>query len=580
MTASNPADLPEPTDAPQSLFAFWGTLLLIAIWILMAWMIPTVFFQPPAPISASADADKFSAERARVHLEALVGDDIPHPAGSPQNDVVRERIMAMLREFGYQPEIQKTQNNRWQSPDEEVFPLENILARLPGKTPGQAVMLAAHYDSVQQGPGASDDGVGTAAVLEIARMLKQEGPFEHDIILLISDGEELGLLGADKFVELHPWADEVECVINLEARGTTGPSMMFETSEHSRWLVPTFARSSRRPMTSSLFYEIYKLLPNDTDFTEFKQGGMQGFNFAFIGKVKNYHTPNDDLEHVDMNSFQHHGENMLRLARILADIDFDAQPKGRVVYFDVLGRKIIWWPASWSIFLSLFALALIMAGAVWGMSTDEGPSLVGRLGTILLRAVECVFVLTAMFGVCFIINLGMAFDGTFDNPWPDFPWSVQFAFFSIAITFAGAVAWVFKPSITAYSVWAGVWCVWGVLAVVVSATVTGASYLLIVPALVAGIASLLSIPFSRNAVFWASAAGALACGFMWLPSEVLFFDALGFKLNLALIFRVVLICSTMLPVIASCHRSDIAKVTGLMGIISILAAIVSVWMVN
>lgn len=56
-------------------------------------------------------------------------------------------------------------------------------------------------------------------------MVKNETP-KNDIVILISDAEELGLLGAGAFVEHHPWAKDIGLVLNFEARGSGGPSYM------------------------------------------------------------------------------------------------------------------------------------------------------------------------------------------------------------------------------------------------------------------------------------------------------------------------------------------------------------------
>ena len=142
-----------------------------------------------------------------------------------------------------------------------------MLARLDGAQQGPAVLLAAHYDSVPAGPGESDDGIGVAAVLEAARALKSLPAPLHTVIFLIDDGEEAGLLGARAFVDFHPWASEVKAAVNVDARGTSGPSLMFETGSANDWAVRLYARSIARPATSSIAYTIYKQLPNDTDFS-------------------------------------------------------------------------------------------------------------------------------------------------------------------------------------------------------------------------------------------------------------------------------------------------------------------------
>jgi Zn-dependent M28 family amino/carboxypeptidase len=97
------------------------------------------------------------------------------------------------------------------------------------------VLLVAHYDGVGAGPAASDDGAGSAALLETMRALRaRKQPLAHDIMVLFTDGEEAGLLGAAAFVREHPWAKDVAVILNFEARGTSGRSFMFEPARESR----------------------------------------------------------------------------------------------------------------------------------------------------------------------------------------------------------------------------------------------------------------------------------------------------------------------------------------------------------
>ena len=549
----------------------WTTSFILLTWLAFSIAIPIFFLQPPTPVPADADAKIFSAERAAVILKHLVGDGIPHPAGSVQNDVVRERITSLFSEFGYETKIQKTSHRRGrkprdtQDPELEVFPLENVMARLPGKSRGQAILLAAHYDSAPLGPGASDDGVGMSAVLEIARMLKSEGPFEHDIIFLITDGEEMGLLGADKFVELHPWANEIECAINLEARGTRGPSFMFETSEHSRWLIPAFAKSVRRPMTSSLFYEVYKILPNDTDFTIFKRAGMQGFNFAYLGNVNAYHTADDNFANVSLASLQHHGENMLGLTRTLADHDFADQPEGKVVYFDLLGWIVVYWPSSWSIAFSLIAIALVLVAGRSGFNETTTTS-TSKVTLVSGGLIYLVVGIALMAGVGFLIRIALAFDGVFDHPWPDFPWPVPIAIYLVALTAGAAVAWLAVPHVHPKAAWTAVWILWGGLAVLVSCFVDGACHLFIIPVFAAGLSG---VAFRKTqSLHWPAAIGAICCGFMWLPLEALFHDALGFTPlgSLLIVFRAIIVCTTILPLLIGSNRKCLSWIIAILGI--------------
>src|SRR4029079_1979737 len=152
--------------------------------------------------------------------------------------------------------------------------VDNVVGRLPGSASTRAVLLVAHYDSVPWTAAASDDGAGVAAILEALRALRTGPPLRNDLVVLFTDGEEAGLLGAKAFVEGHRWARGVGVALNFEARGTGGPSLMFETSAGNGRLVRELAAAAPRPTASSLFYDIYRLLPNDTDLSEFKEAGF------------------------------------------------------------------------------------------------------------------------------------------------------------------------------------------------------------------------------------------------------------------------------------------------------------------
>ena len=185
----------------------------------------------------------------------------------------------------------------------------NVMAPLPTTNPDlPALILACHYDSVPAGPGAGDDGAAVAALLEVARALMLKGPLARPVILLFTDGEELGLYGAQAFCENNPLADspqKVGLVLNFEARGSSGPSLMFETSKNNRWLIEQASAGLDRPMSSSAYVEIYRLMPNGSDLTVFMENEMPGMNFAFLRNPKHYHTPFDNLKNLDHQSLQH-----------------------------------------------------------------------------------------------------------------------------------------------------------------------------------------------------------------------------------------------------------------------------------
>jgi hypothetical protein len=320
----------------------------------------------PAPVPASAPASEFSAIRALAAMHRVLKDDTPHPTGSEANEAVRGRILEELRQLGYHPQVQTAFECGALIHCAMVY---NVVARLDGTQAdpdaSDAVLLAAHYDSVPAGPGDSDDGSGVAAVLEIARALKARPPPRHSIVLLIDDGEEAGLLGARAFVDFHPWAKNVRAAVNLDARGTSGPSLMFETGSANNWAVGVFARSASRPATTSIAYTLYKQLPEDTDFTIFKAAGIQGLNFAFISNESHYHTPLDNSANISLSSLQHHGDNALPSIVALANSDLANPPQREAVFFDLFGRVLVHWPASRSLPVAFIVTILLLAQTAW-----------------------------------------------------------------------------------------------------------------------------------------------------------------------------------------------------------------------
>jgi MFS family permease len=324
----------------------------------------------PAALPASSPEDVFSADRALLYLQAFAA--APHPMGSPEHDRVRDYLVSQLTTLGVAPEIQRATGV---TPRYEVAGgVENIVARLKGtRGATDAVALVAHYDSVAAGPGAGDDGAGVAALLETLRALRAGPPLPNDILFVLTDGEEDGLLGASAFVAENPAAQDVRVVVNFEARGNAGESQLFETSRGNGRLVEIFAKAAPDPSGSSLTYEIYQHMPNDTDMTVFKKSGAAGLNFAFIGHWEAYHTPLDNPERLDRGSLQQHGENALRLARSLGSTDLTQLEDRDAVYFSVAGNffahyssRFIW-PLAMVCGVLLFGV-IFYAGGAWQSS--------------------------------------------------------------------------------------------------------------------------------------------------------------------------------------------------------------------
>jgi hypothetical protein len=322
--------------------------VVLAVW---AWSLD----RPPAPLSADAPAVQFSAARARVQLEHIAAR--PHMAGSAEHARVRDYVLGELRALGYETEVQETTVLVPGRRVVRAVTVRNILARKRGSASTGGVAIASHYDSEQLAPGAGDDGAGVAVTLEALRALEAEETLRNDLYVLITDAEEHGLIGARGFVGEHAWWSEITVLLNFEARGSAGQSVMFETNSDNGWVVREFARADPYPTGSSLYYEIYQRLPNDTDFSIYKRAGVTGLNFALAEGADAYHRPTDSVENLSMGSLQHHGEHALAMTRHFGDLDLGvATTAPDVVFFRFVGLGLVSYPYAWVGVLTLLAL--------------------------------------------------------------------------------------------------------------------------------------------------------------------------------------------------------------------------------
>jgi hypothetical protein len=320
---------------------------------------------PVPSIGATQAATGFDTTTAIARLTRILGDERPHPVDSPANDAVRDRLLAEIVALGYAPVVRDDfscrGSKRWAGMS--CARVRNVLFRA-GPAGGGAVLVASHYDSVPAGPGAADDGAGVSAALEIAARLKGR-VLQKPVIFLFTDGEEAGLLGAASFVRKDPWAPDVAFAVNMEARGTGGPAIMFQTSSPNSRDIAAFNHSKPRIIANSLAADIYRILPNDTDATEFIDKGWDVVNFAFIAPLARYHTPNDSLAYLQHESVGHMGAAALASVEgwLAAPPAAAGAPESTVIYSDVLGRGVVVLPGFLG--MALLVAGFLAAGALY-----------------------------------------------------------------------------------------------------------------------------------------------------------------------------------------------------------------------
>jgi hypothetical protein len=298
----------------------------------------------------------FSAERAQAHIDVVAAK--PHAMGSPAIEEVRNYIAGELRSLGLDPEFQAvTGVLDYYSNSNTTVPVVNVIALIPGTAPTGSIALVAHFDTVPTTPGANDNTSGVAVLLETARILVAEEPNRNDVILLFTDGEEPApKYGSTAFIADHRWADNIRFVVNLEAIGTSGPSLLTETNGPQRWVLEHYVDSTPQPVAFSFLTQTSELIGgSNTDFAPFRDAGVPGVEFVYAVGSPIYHTAADSPDSVSSRSLHSHGANTLALVRQLGEEDLSAIEGESMVFFTVGRYYVVQYPASWALPLIVVA---------------------------------------------------------------------------------------------------------------------------------------------------------------------------------------------------------------------------------
>ncbi|TVS15172.1 MAG: M20/M25/M40 family metallo-hydrolase [Planctomycetaceae bacterium] len=342
----------------------------------------------PRPVPAEAPPEAFSAERAYRHIALNCTE--PQPAGSIRNDLACQYIQEELERMGVENELvlryEKTGKRR-------VSRWRVVLGRLRGTDSTKAFAVDAHFDSVPWGPGAADDFSGIAAMLEAARALQAGPPLRNDVIFVFTDQEEFDMGGAKAFRD-HPWFQEVGVMLGLEARGTSGPALMFETSPNNGFVVRQLARARVGARANSVMDDFYQRMPFNTDFSHYKQH-VAGLNIAYINHFEHYHTMLDHPENVSLASLQHLGDYVLGLARHFGNLPLHDCYASNVAYFNTLGGHMVVYPLAWGWPLAMLAWTATLLVLGWGVSRRRiafSRILLGLMGILIAMLVSSAII--------------------------------------------------------------------------------------------------------------------------------------------------------------------------------------------
>ena len=339
----------------------WRALLVMAL-LLVGFALKGELIEPPAP-AATVAAGEFDTSRALARLQRILGDQRPHPVDTADDDAVRDRLIAELNAIGLQSRIQEAEDCSG-FPKSRVVScshVRNVIATIPGTGQGKHLLLSAHYDSTPTGPGAGDDGIGVATLLEVGAILKS-APSARPVMLLFNEGEEYGLNGAAAFVRRDPEAKQVNSLINIDGRGVNGPALMHETSDPNGAAMAAYASAARRPYANSISTDFAKLIPNSTDVVFYKPTGWTLLNYAWLGNETRYHSPGDRIEALDRATLAQMGSEVLAATRALAATPHPASANsGRVVFTDIDGLIFFHLPlAVAAVLLGLLVIAALV----------------------------------------------------------------------------------------------------------------------------------------------------------------------------------------------------------------------------
>jgi len=535
---------------------------LAAIAVLAALTVASLtFVTPPAPVPASAPADQFSADRAFAYVDHI-GEHV-HVAGSQAASDVRDYIVTTLTGLGLQPRIQDAVGETGNLGGFAMARVRNVIAVLPGQSPTSStgrVFLVAHYDSVQVSYGANDDGAGVASLLETARALTKGPKPRNDIVFVFTEAEEACLCGAEAFVSLDPLARDGGVVLNLESRGSAGPAIMFETTRDNAGVVGVYADAAPDPVATSVAVEVYRILPNDTDFSLFRDAGrFTGLNSAYIDGSATYHSPEDRPSYMDKASLQQLGGNALALARAFgaADLHTLSQPSaGDSTYFPVLGLIVRYpgylvWPLAILALLAVVGLAVVAVRR----KVATGGRIAAGFGLALIPIVLAAVAAQLLWTLLVAIRPGYA---AMIDPWRPgwFRLGVVALVATVLLTWYGLL----RKRFGAWALAIGGLGWLALLGIVFCLAAPGGSYLTALPALfgaVAGIGALLLRPaLSRVAVLTVGVAVAVV---ILAPTVFLFFPALGLSVGAAGAIFAVLLGLAALPVLEWVYPTENAR---------------------
>ncbi|XP_051002276.1 endoplasmic reticulum metallopeptidase 1 isoform X2 [Acomys russatus] len=342
------------------------TVLALALYLLVLRVTVQLSLQRLLLRGTAALPGEFDARHARDYLEHITAIG-PRTTGSTENEILTvQYLLEQIRLIEAQSSSLHSISVDVQRPTGSFSidflggftsyydNITNVVVKLePLGGARHAVLSNCHFDSVANSPGASDDAVSCAVMLEVLRVMSVSSePLQHAVVFLFNGAEENVLQASHGFITQHPWASSIRAFINLEAAGVGGKELVFQTGPEHPWLVQAYVSAAKHPFASVVAQEVFQsgIIPSDTDFRIYRDfGNIPGIDLAFIENGYIYHTKYDTADRILIGSIQRAGDNILAVLKHLATSDMLSSSSeyrhGNMVFFDVLGLFVIAYPS-------------------------------------------------------------------------------------------------------------------------------------------------------------------------------------------------------------------------------------------
>eukprot|EP00771_Trimastix_marina_P002308 gnl/Trimastix_PCT/3431.p1 GENE.gnl/Trimastix_PCT/3431~~gnl/Trimastix_PCT/3431.p1 ORF type:complete len:978 (+),score=152.75 gnl/Trimastix_PCT/3431:42-2975(+) len=402
-------------------FVFFVATVVVFFGLLIALVLGTEMSFPAPNQDSSIGCTKFSEARARYHI-ANISQVGPHVVNTPEILLVQNYLLQELQRYAAHFNSSAYTNVleiEVQQPSGHLFEFKrvltynrviNVLARVSNRTSKHehSILIGAHFDSVGWSPGASDDTLPIATMLDLIRVfLTRKEPLQHDVIFCFNGAEEVGLLAAHGFVTQHPWAKTVRAEVNLEAMGGGGKELLFRTGPNNEWLTKLYAQHVVHPYAHGAAQDIYAagLISSGTDWTVYtKYGGFPGLDIVYTWRGHVYHTIYDDLPMIQPGCVQHQGDNIVAVVGGIVDsglLDPQVRHAKKIsnttqsVFYDILEGPVYEYTMEAQTVITIVSILVVLS--VWIICAAVGVCLRRKFRSkspiITKESVKCTTVL-------------------------------------------------------------------------------------------------------------------------------------------------------------------------------------------